>query len=152
MEQWVYDHASENLKLYMDYRNWVGDEGQLCDGKGNALLRNKDDRWSWIQDWDVNEQGYCVFEGTQELILNMDGKPIKYKREKGIRDDNTVDVWIPINMEYTEIKYIPTEIPYQEYKKLYKGKYWYKDYDYRTKTVIVYLPESVWEESGYGKN
>ena len=83
-KQWMYEHASEELKLYWDYRSWVGDEHQLCDGKGHALLRDPDDSCSWIQDWDVNEDGYCLFNGTQKLILNTDGAPIKnpvlYKR------------------------------------------------------------------------
>lgn len=25
----------------------------------------------------MNEDGYCMFKGTQELILNTDGSPIK---------------------------------------------------------------------------
>ena len=76
-EHWMYEHASEELRLYWDYRSWVGDEGQLCDGKGNILLRDPENSWSWIQDWDVNEDGYCMFKGMQELILNTDGSPIK---------------------------------------------------------------------------
>lgn len=77
IERWMDEHASEEMKLYWEYCNWVGDEGQLCDGKGHILLSNPEDPWSWIQDWDVNEDGYCLFEGTQELILNADGTPIK---------------------------------------------------------------------------
>ena len=76
-KRWTYEHASEELRLYWDYRNWVGDEGQLCDGKGHILYSNPENGGSWIQDWDVNEDGYCVYGGTQELILNTDGTPIK---------------------------------------------------------------------------
>ena len=76
MKKWMYKHASELLQRYWDYRDWIGDEGQLCDGNGNILyLESKSNEW--IQDWDVNEDGYCVFPGTSELILNVDGKPIK---------------------------------------------------------------------------
>ena len=74
--QWVYDHASEKLKLWMDYTGWIGDEGQLRDGKGNDL-RYGNDYFGWIQEWDVNEDGYCMYKGTTELILNTDGSPIK---------------------------------------------------------------------------
>ena len=66
MKQWMYEHASEELRLYLEYRDWIGDEGQLCDGKGNILLSDPEDRWNWIQDWDVNEDGYCLFKGTQK--------------------------------------------------------------------------------------
>lgn len=78
MNRWLDEHASEELRLYWDYGNWVGDEGQLCDGKGNILLLDSNDCCSWIQDWDVNEDGYCVYEGTHDLILNTDGTPIKH--------------------------------------------------------------------------
>lgn len=76
-DQWMNDHASEELRRWWDYCNWIGDEGQLCDGKGNLLLMDKEDRWSWIQDWDINEDGYCLYKGTNKLILNTDGTPIK---------------------------------------------------------------------------
>ncbi|MBE6016326.1 MAG: hypothetical protein E7233_01780 [Lachnospiraceae bacterium] len=75
--RWLDNHASEELKLYWEYRKWVGDEGQLCDGKGNDILLDEHNCWSWIQDWDVNEDGYCVFKGTDTLIMNYDGTPIK---------------------------------------------------------------------------
>ena len=77
MKKWMNEHASEELRLYWEYCDWIGDEGQLCDGKGNILLSDPEDRWSWIQDWDVNEDGYCLFKGTKKLILDADGNPIK---------------------------------------------------------------------------
>ena len=73
--QWIFEHGSNELKLWLDYRNWIGDEGQLCDGKGN-YLKQGDGYYDWIQEWDVNEGGYCVYKGTNELILNTDGTPI----------------------------------------------------------------------------
>jgi len=76
-ERWMEGHASEELKLYWEFRKWLGDENQLCDGKGNSLLTNPADKLSWIQDWDVNEDGFCVFTDTDQLILNSDGTPIK---------------------------------------------------------------------------
>ena len=76
MKKWMYNHASEMLKRYWDYRDWIGEEGQLCDGEGNVLYANSNSK-DWIQDWDVNEDGYCIFPGTQNLILNTNGKPIK---------------------------------------------------------------------------
>lgn len=76
MKKWLYQHASELLQKYWDYRNWIGDEGQLCDGEGNNLYVNCDSQ-DLIQDWDVNSDGYCVFPGTDNLILNLNGKPIK---------------------------------------------------------------------------
>lgn len=76
MRQWFYKHASELLKLYYDFRCWIGDEGQLCDGHGNPLYMDNRTH-EWIQDWDVNEQGFCVFPGTDKLILNTDGMAIK---------------------------------------------------------------------------
>ncbi len=75
MKKWLYQHASELLQRYWDYRDWIGDEGQLCDGEGNNLYANGDSQL--IQDWDVNDEGYCVFPGTDTFILNMNGKPIK---------------------------------------------------------------------------
>ena len=77
MERWMNECASEELKLFWEYGKWIGDEGQLCDGKGNYLLTDPEDRWSWIQEWDVSEDGYCLFKGTQNVILNTDGTPIK---------------------------------------------------------------------------
>lgn len=35
MERWMNERASEELKLFWEYGKWIGDEGQLCDGKGN---------------------------------------------------------------------------------------------------------------------
>ena len=69
-DQWMNEHASENLKLWRDYRRWIGDEGQLCDGNWHSL-RHGDDDFGWIQEWDINEDGYCLYKGTNELILNM---------------------------------------------------------------------------------
>ena len=77
MNEYVYSHASELLRLYLDYRNWVGDEHQLCDGKGNYLGGVGWEPDIWIQDWDVSEDGYCLYSGTNQLILNNDGTPIK---------------------------------------------------------------------------
>ena len=77
LHDWINLHASKELKLLWEYMNWHGDEGQLCDGKGKPLLTDPTDQFSWIQEWDVNEDGYCVYEGTDVLILNTDGKPIK---------------------------------------------------------------------------
>ncbi|MBR6089719.1 MAG: hypothetical protein IKP86_07285 [Anaerolineaceae bacterium] len=74
--QWIYDRASEKLKLWMDYTGWIGDEGQLCDGKGYPL-RYGDSYLGWIREWDVSEDGYCLFKGTNELIRNTDGMPIE---------------------------------------------------------------------------
>lgn len=76
MKKWLYSHASELLQRYWDYRDWIGDEGQLCDGNGNILYPESNSK-EWIQDWDVNDDGYCVFPGTSDLILNVNGKPIK---------------------------------------------------------------------------
>ena len=76
-EKWIYDHASMEIKANLDYSNWVGDEGQLRDGEGNDLLTDPDDHYSWIQDWDVDAEGYCVYEGTNQRVLNKDGSPIK---------------------------------------------------------------------------
>lgn len=77
MRSWLYEHASELLRLYWNYRDWVGGEGQLCDGKGNYIISNKEHGCTTIHFWDVNEDGFCVYEGTDELILNTDGSPIK---------------------------------------------------------------------------
>lgn len=30
MKKWLYKHVSELLQRYWDYRDWIGDEGQLC--------------------------------------------------------------------------------------------------------------------------
>lgn len=76
MKKWLYKHASELLQRYWDYREWIGDEGQLCDGEGNILYANGDSK-DLIQDWDVNEAGYCMYPGTDDLILNSNGKAIK---------------------------------------------------------------------------
>ena len=73
-DQWMNEHASEYLKLWWDYRRWIGDEGELRDGNGHRLL---DEDNYWIQEWDVNEDGYCLYKGTNEMILNTDGTPIK---------------------------------------------------------------------------
>jgi len=75
--EWMDKHESRELKLFGEYLKWHGDEGQLCDGNGRPLLTDSDDPFSWIQEWDVNEEGYCVYEGTDKLILNTDGTPIK---------------------------------------------------------------------------
>ena len=76
MKKWLYKHASELLQRYWDYRDWIGDEGQLCDGEGNTLYANGNSK-DLIQDWDVNNDGYCMYPGTDNLILNINGKPIK---------------------------------------------------------------------------
>ena len=76
IDQWIKENGSEELNLYNEFRKWYGDEGQLCDGKGNYILQNDSPR-SFIQDWDVNEEGYCIYEGTDTLVLNTDGTPIK---------------------------------------------------------------------------
>ncbi len=55
MERWMNERASEELKLFWEYGKWIGDEGQLCDGKGNYLLTDH----------------------TQKVILNTDGTLIK---------------------------------------------------------------------------
>ncbi len=73
---WLDQHASKELKLFWEYMKWHGDEGQLCDGHGKPLLTDPDDSFSWIQEWGVNTDGYCVYEGTDTLILNTDGTPI----------------------------------------------------------------------------
>ena len=77
LNEWINSHASKEFKLFWEYKNWHGDEGQLCDGKGKPILTDPDDPVSWIQEWDVNEDGYCVYKGTNTLILNNDGTPVK---------------------------------------------------------------------------
>lgn len=76
MRLWLYEHASPFLRLYWDWRNWYGDEGQLCDGTGKTLRANGAGQ-GWIQDWDVDDQGFCLFKGTQERILSPDGNPVR---------------------------------------------------------------------------
>ena len=66
-EQWMYDHASAELWTYWDCPNWVGCKGQLRDGKGHILRSNPEDRWNCIQDWDVNEDCYCVYYRSLNL-------------------------------------------------------------------------------------
>jgi len=39
MKKWLYKYASEVLQRYWDYRDWIGDEGQFCDGEGNNLRK-----------------------------------------------------------------------------------------------------------------
>ena len=77
MFQWLYDNASAELKLYWDYRNYLGDECQLCDGKGIPLKLSSDNGAAWIQEWDVDKDGHCLYKNTNELIRNTDGTPIK---------------------------------------------------------------------------
>ena len=77
LNEWMNAHASNELKLFWEYMKWHGDEGQLCDGNGKPLLTVPNDPFSWIQEWDVNKDGYCVYQGTDTLILNTDGTPIK---------------------------------------------------------------------------
>lgn len=92
--EWMDQHESRELKLFGEYLKWRGDEGQLCDGNGRPLLTDPDEPYSWIQEWDVNEEGYCLYKGTDKLILNTDGTPIKnpvldksilelYEKERG---------------------------------------------------------------------
>ena len=73
-DRWMKKHASEELKLWWDYTGWVGDEGQLCDGKGHSLGSGRAGR---IREWDVSAEGFCLVKGTDILILNTDGTPIK---------------------------------------------------------------------------
>lgn len=94
-DQWMNEHASENLKLWRDYRRWIGDEGQLCDGNWHSL-RHGDDDFGWIQEWDINEDGYCLYKGTNELILNTDGKPIK----NPVLDKRIQDLFDAYDAEY----------------------------------------------------
>ena len=77
LNDWMNAHASNELKQFWEYMKWHGDEGQLCDGNGKPLLTDSNDSFSWIQEWGVNEDGYCVYQGTDTLILNTDGTPIK---------------------------------------------------------------------------
>lgn len=77
IKRWFYEHGSEELKLYMEYRRWIGDEGELCDGNGVPLLTDSNYCLSWIQEWDVNDEGYCLYPDTKDLIINTDDNPIK---------------------------------------------------------------------------
>ena len=70
---WMMEHASPLLKLYLEYDSFCGDEGQLLDRDGSAM---RDEDGFWVQEWIVDENGFCFDRTTKKQLFYSDGTPV----------------------------------------------------------------------------
>ena len=91
---------------------------------------------------------FIAGEDTKTKVITMkyaDAKKSGFEKVNGTysKEDNTVDVIVPADYEYKQVKYHEVEMLYKDYKSKYsqyKNKHNYSD---RNGTITVYLPEGV---------
>ena len=73
LSPWMLAHASPLLKLYMEYDSFCGDEAELLDKDGSRML---DENGFWIQEWTVDENGFCYDRFTGKQLFYSDSTPV----------------------------------------------------------------------------